>query len=478
MAKLSLILLAVVAGIAVAKAAENDPQAFLNIFNARHKEPGPQAKARANVVTSYIEQKLDHFDDKETRTWQMRYMANDEFYQEGGPIFIYVGGEWAISAGSISGGHVYDMAREHNGYLFYTEHRFYGQSRPVSAMTNENMKYLNVRQALADLAHFIRTMKATIPGMSNSKAILTGGSYSATMVIWFKKLYPDLAAGCWASSAPLFAKANFFEYKEVMGESVTLVGGQTCHDRIKRGIAELESMIENKRGAEVKAMLRLCNNFDEHSDLDVWTLFYEISEIFANLVQTHNHYSGSIQNACNEIMAGSTDLIGVSNYIVKNFGTKGCTDMSYKTYVGLIIDSAFSNNIMRQWIYQTCNEFGWYQTSTSTNQPFGSKYPLVFFTTMCADAYGQEFTNEFIQQQLDNTNAMFGGLNPEVENVYMSHGQVDPWRAMGIQDENQATIIPYHAHCKDLGSISDNDTPELRASKEKVAQLVREWLSE
>lgn len=77
-------------------------------------------------------------------------------------------------------------------------------------MTNENMKYLNVRQALADLAHFIRTMKATIPGMSNSKAILTGGSYSATMVTWFKKLYPDLAAGCWASSAPLFAKANFF----------------------------------------------------------------------------------------------------------------------------------------------------------------------------------------------------------------------------------------------------------------------------
>lgn len=71
MAKLSLILLAVVAGIAVAKAAENDPQAFLNIFNARHKEPGPQAKARVNVVTSYIEQKLDHFDDKETRTWQM-----------------------------------------------------------------------------------------------------------------------------------------------------------------------------------------------------------------------------------------------------------------------------------------------------------------------------------------------------------------------------------------------------------------------
>lgn len=140
-------------------------------------------------------------------------MSNDEFFKPGGPIFIYVGGEWFISPGSISGGHVYDMAKEHNGYLFYTEHRFYGLSKPVDAMTEENMKYLDVQQALADLAHFIRTMKATIPGMENSKAILTGGSYSATMVTWFKKLYPDLAAGCWASSAPLYARMDYYGEK-------------------------------------------------------------------------------------------------------------------------------------------------------------------------------------------------------------------------------------------------------------------------
>lgn len=97
---------------------------------------------------------------------------------------------------------------------------------------------------------------------------------------------------------------------------------------------------------------------------------------------------------------------------------------------------------MRQWIYQTCNEYGWYQTSTSRNQPFGTKYPLVFFTTLCGDAYGEEFTNEFIQQQTEATNLEFGGLEPQVENVYMTHGQLDPWRAAGIQDENQVTIIP------------------------------------
>lgn len=72
-----------------------------------------------------------------------------------------------------------------------------------------------------------------------------------------------------------------------MGQSVKLVGGAICHDRIKRGFAELESMFANKRGAEVKAMLKLCNSFREDNDLDLWTLFYEISELFANLVQTH-----------------------------------------------------------------------------------------------------------------------------------------------------------------------------------------------
>lgn len=59
-------------------------------------------------------------------------MVNDEFLQDGSPIFIYVGGEWEISAGMISGGHFYDLAREHKAILYYTEHRYYGQTRPTA----------------------------------------------------------------------------------------------------------------------------------------------------------------------------------------------------------------------------------------------------------------------------------------------------------------------------------------------------------
>lgn len=73
----------------------------------------------------------------------------------------------------------------------------------------ENLRYLSARQALADLAHFIRQLKANEVGLAHTKVILAGASYSGSLVAWFAKLYPDLISAGWASSAPLVAKMDF-----------------------------------------------------------------------------------------------------------------------------------------------------------------------------------------------------------------------------------------------------------------------------
>lgn len=43
-------------------------------------------------------------------------------------------------------------------------------------------------------------------------------------------------------------------------------------------------------------------------------------------------------------------------------------------------------------------------------------------------------------------NVKYGGLNPQVNNVYFTHGSIDPWRTMGIQtdlnDRSPADVIP------------------------------------
>lgn len=45
----------------------------------------------------------------------------------------------------------------------------------------------------------------------------------------------------------------------------------------------------------------------------------------------------------------------------------------------------------RQWLYQTCSAFGWYQTSNSKNQPFGSNFPAELWLNYCQDIFGEEY---------------------------------------------------------------------------------------
>jgi Serine carboxypeptidase S28 len=64
-----------------------------------------------------------------------RYLANDEFYRAGGPIFTFVGGAWEIDGSYLQGGHTFDMAREMNGYLLCPENRYYGINRKLRVAT-------------------------------------------------------------------------------------------------------------------------------------------------------------------------------------------------------------------------------------------------------------------------------------------------------------------------------------------------------
>lgn len=42
-----------------------------------------------------------------------------------------LGAEWTINPDFVQGGLMFDMARENDGAMYYTEHRYYGQSFPV-----------------------------------------------------------------------------------------------------------------------------------------------------------------------------------------------------------------------------------------------------------------------------------------------------------------------------------------------------------
>lgn len=250
------------------------------------------------------------------------------------------------------------------------------------------MKYLDIDQALADVAYFVDYQRANLKGASNAGVIVVGASYSATMAAWFRQKYPDKANGAWASSAPLHAQLDFPEYKEVMSRSIEKVGAAGCSDRIAAAFLQLEQDIASGQVAGIREKFNLCDDIKFNDELDVWNFFSIVSDEFAGLVQAHN--SGDIESACQTIIDETiTDPVeAVGKWIQTQF--RGCVDTNYDSYINLHSDPEFSDNIMRLWTYQTCNEFGWYQTSTSLDQLFGSQFPLELYIQHCADLFDNQ----------------------------------------------------------------------------------------
>lgn len=56
-------------------------------------EPKSYASVPANVQLSNITQRVDNFDPMNDATWEQRFYSNNQFYQPGGPIFVFLAGE-------------------------------------------------------------------------------------------------------------------------------------------------------------------------------------------------------------------------------------------------------------------------------------------------------------------------------------------------------------------------------------------------
>uniref|UniRef100_A0A914PG36 Serine carboxypeptidase S28 family protein n=1 Tax=Panagrolaimus davidi TaxID=227884 RepID=A0A914PG36_9BILA len=95
--------------------------------------------------------------------------------------------------------------------IWSLEHRFYGKSQPFKEQNVENLRYLSSEQYLADVANFIRTQNRNL-NLSNPKWVVFGGSYSGSLALWFRQLYPDIAIGAVGSSAPIQPILDFYGY--------------------------------------------------------------------------------------------------------------------------------------------------------------------------------------------------------------------------------------------------------------------------
>lgn len=84
---------------------------------------------------------------------------------------------------------------------------------------------MSSHQALADLAQFIQWMiedNDIWSGVNeNTQFVTFGCSYPGNLAAWFRLKYPQHTSGSVAGSSPVHAVLDFFQYLDVVDESLS-----------------------------------------------------------------------------------------------------------------------------------------------------------------------------------------------------------------------------------------------------------------
>lgn len=445
----------------------------------------------------WFKQKLDHSSPSDLRTWKQRYFVNDSFYDfnNQGPVFLMIGGEGPADARWMVKGAWIDYAQKFKALCLNLEHRYYGESHPTEDLSIKNLQYLSSYQALADLAAFINAMNDKFKLKKNVRWIAFGGSYPGSLAAWLRLKYPHLVYAAVSSSGPLLAKVNFMEYYEVVINALReKTGNEDCVTELKEAHKQIVSMMSSQP-AIVENEFRVCKPFATASANDIKNFYNSIADDFADLVQYNedNRISAdakyknlTINTVCNMLTAdGSVPAykkLAAFNSIILEKSNQTCLDYNYNNMVRDLRNMTWSSGGGRQWMYQTCTEFGFYQTSSGESEIFGNQFTLDFFIQQCKDVFGAKYDEAFIEAAADWTNNNYGALDIAVSRVVFVHGSVDPWHALGIiktQDNNAPAIfIKGTAHCANMYPSSENDSSELVEARVEIQQYLAQWIGQ
>lgn len=424
----------------------------------------------------WFNQTLNHFDEQDQRTWAQRYLINDTHWDGTGPVFMMINGEGPMSVGSVVAYQYIQWAEQFKALVVSLEHRFYGESQPFDSLDTENLVYLDADQALADAANF-RQFVANKFNAHNNQYITFGGSYAGELSSWMRLKYPHLIDASVASSGPVNAEVDFYQYLEVVEDSLVYYGQQICVDNIQAATDKIQALAAATDGlSSLSAMFNTCNPIQTE---DVPNFFQSLAGNFMGVVQYNLEIQGvNISTLCNIMTNSAKDPL--SNYLdVWNMFLGGeCSDVSYEDMIEELQNTTISFGVGgRQWFYQTCVEFGYFQTSDGANQPFGNLFGLATQTQQCDDVFGFEFLPD-----VNWTKTEFGGNHPDGSNIIYVNGLIDPWHALGVLSAPSGApynvlVIEGTAHCADMLPAASYSPPGLGVAQETIRQQLQTWIS-
>ncbi|KAF2071072.1 hypothetical protein CYY_007609 [Polysphondylium violaceum] len=434
----------------------------------------------------WFTQRLDHFNVANTQTFQQRYIINDQYWNGNGPVFMMINGEGPMGLDTVTSLQFVIWAKQYNALIISLEHRYYGASFATTDLGTDNLIYLNPEQALADNAVFRDWVNQAYNVKPTSKYVTFGGSYSGALSSWMRIKYPNLIDLAIASSGPVNPVVDFSQYLEVVQRAILTLPnlGNQCIENISYATQKIQDMLLQEDYSTLNQQFNLCPPLDGNPD-DIATFMQALAGNWMGVAQYNNQEVGqqSLLNICEMMVEPGNDPL--TNYITiwNLFANGQCTDVSYNTMIQSMMNTTNDATVIggRMWFYQTCTNFGYYQTSDGPSdlQPFGDMFGLPYQVKQCADVFGFDF-----EPNVNWTITEFGGLNPSGSNVLYVNGMNDPWSALGLTEHSisdpllPSLFIVGTSHCQDM-MIPTAVTPStVIPAQATINSFISKWLNQ
>lgn len=428
--------------------------------NSQHLKLRVDGSLRTQEIAFY-DQKLNH-KSATSKTFKQRYFVDSKYaVDSNSPVFYIICGEWNCG-GTGSYSYIESLAKNMKGHLVALEHRFYGESLPTKKLTPTALKTLHLDAAIEDLATFQRFMMND-KGLKG-KWVAAGGSYAGTLAAFYRLKHPELVVGSLASSAPVLMKNEFFEYDAHVAK---VVNKTSCGDKVRDAVKAIEAKMATPEGAKaVKETFQATNVVNDKDFL------YVVADMLAAAVQY-----GRDKVFCTALTSSEDLIAGYAKGGLSVLGSMGTTPFEISLAVAERQDVTPDDN-MRQWMYQSCRQFGWFQVANGTGKETSrsSQIDLKYHEEVCDRLYKIPMGRDGAL----NDKWYFPLFDAAVSNIIWTNGSNDPWLTLSVTEGTDRSnpafdlyMMEGAAHCNDLRLSA---MPSVAAAQKQMEVVIKGWL--
>lgn len=141
------------------------------------------------------------------------------------------------------------------GVLTPPQDRYWGESSPYDDLSGFNLRFLTLRNSIADFTNIAANAHFPFDPSNKSNAayapwIMIGGSYSGALSAWTESTSPGTFWAYHASSAPVEAISDYWQYFA----PVALAMPKNCSEDVQAVIAHVDQVYETGSKKEQQAL--------------------------------------------------------------------------------------------------------------------------------------------------------------------------------------------------------------------------------